>query len=218
MKIFSFSQIDFRQGTGSLHLCAVYTTDSISAGVRCRLWSSLFRLKSCRLKDQPFQFFQCWTQKLITTFVIFLAVSDMQFSFISRYCAHFEITHTKGSCNMRNKYQGWTQMFSAGQTVCVECQPLAMKRKLGVRCSGDGIYLKVKSKPATQIIRAWQGSDSNPSKSKERERETAENRQTSFRQTNRQNENSHSRHEAELNVLAPKLSRWSVWPRRALMQ
>ena len=44
---------------------------------------------------------------------------------------------------MRNQYQGWTQMLTKGQTICVECQPLAMKRKLGVRCSGDGIYLKV---------------------------------------------------------------------------
>ena len=46
---------------------------------------------------------------------------------------------------MRNQYQGWTQMLTKGQTICVECQPLAMKRKLGVRCSGDGIYLKVTS-------------------------------------------------------------------------
>ena len=65
--------------------------------------------------------------------------------FVFRYCAHFEVTHTKGRCNMRNQYQGWTQMLTKGQTICVECQPLAMKRKLGVRCSGDGIYLKVTS-------------------------------------------------------------------------
>ena len=34
--------------------------------------------------------------------------------FVFRYCAHFEVTHTKGRCNMRNQYQGWTQMLTKG--------------------------------------------------------------------------------------------------------
>lgn len=54
------------------------------------------------------------------------------------YCAHFEITESRSSCKLFDGSGGYTK----GATVCVECQPLAMKRQLGTRCRGHGVYLR----------------------------------------------------------------------------
>lgn len=52
------------------------------------------------------------------------------------YYAQFEITEARKSCRL---FQDWARPLAKGATVCVECQQLAMKHKLGVRCKGDGV-------------------------------------------------------------------------------
>jgi len=49
------------------------------------------------------------------------------------YCMQFELTHVRSST---------CSQLTVGQTVCVECQPLAMKRELGARCRGHGVVGK----------------------------------------------------------------------------
>lgn len=34
----------------------------------------------------------------------------------------------------------WTSVLKANTTVCVECQPVAMKKDIGLRCEGHGVY------------------------------------------------------------------------------
>ena len=56
-----------------------------------------------------------------------------------RYRARFEITEVRRGCEV-HQGSGWTKDLTVGTKVCVECQPFAMKRKLGVRCKGHGVY------------------------------------------------------------------------------
>ncbi|ELU07807.1 hypothetical protein CAPTEDRAFT_170824 [Capitella teleta] len=58
------------------------------------------------------------------------------------YCARFEITSARRSCLVRSRNNPWTKELTVGSTVCVECQELAMKKKLGVRCKGHGVFNK----------------------------------------------------------------------------
>lgn len=57
------------------------------------------------------------------------------------YCAKYEITNTRKSCNS-TFFADWAPKLQKGVTVCVECQQLAMKKKLGIRCRGHGVYKK----------------------------------------------------------------------------
>jgi len=59
---------------------------------------------------------------------------------LSTYCAKFEIMEARKPCSY-SPYP-WATKLSAGTTVCVECQQVAMKKRLGVRCHGHGVYLK----------------------------------------------------------------------------
>lgn len=60
------------------------------------------------------------------------------------YCAKYEIVETRGACSNPLASGGgrWTRSLQKGNTICVECQPHAMKRGLGTRCKGHGVYLK----------------------------------------------------------------------------
>ena len=57
-----------------------------------------------------------------------------------RYSTRFEITEVRRGCEVHQGSSGWTKTLRVGSTVCVECQPFAMKRKLGVRCKGHGVF------------------------------------------------------------------------------
>jgi len=75
----------------------------------------------------------------ITTLVLYL-----------RYCMQFELTAVRRSCSKsssvgRNKDEvdsGWPSRLTKGAEVCVECQSLAMRRRLGGRCRGHGVLHK----------------------------------------------------------------------------
>ncbi|XP_064612618.1 somatomedin-B and thrombospondin type-1 domain-containing protein-like [Liolophura sinensis] len=54
------------------------------------------------------------------------------------YFAKFEITDVKHGCNVTAF--PWVQALRTGQTVCVECQPTIMKKELGTRCEGHGVW------------------------------------------------------------------------------
>lgn len=56
------------------------------------------------------------------------------------YCMKFEVTEVRGSCHKNADL--WSMDLQKGSTACVECQPMAMKKKLGNRCKGHGVYLK----------------------------------------------------------------------------
>jgi hypothetical protein len=60
------------------------------------------------------------------------------------YCAVYELTHVKSSCNvvvLKNvAHQPWTLNMTRGVHVCAECQPTAMQTKLGGRCKGAGLH------------------------------------------------------------------------------
>lgn len=57
------------------------------------------------------------------------------------YCARFEVTSTHHACDGHHATD-WSRLLKKGSQVCVECQPLAMKRKLGIRCKGHGVFHK----------------------------------------------------------------------------
>lgn len=58
------------------------------------------------------------------------------------YCAKYELTDVKSSCSVSATNPWAAKALRPGATVCVECQQLAMKKKLGVRCKGHGVYLR----------------------------------------------------------------------------
>jgi hypothetical protein len=58
------------------------------------------------------------------------------------YCAEYELIESRPACQSPESSTAvlpWTQPLAKGATVCVECQPLAMRRKLGGRCRGHGV-------------------------------------------------------------------------------
>lgn len=57
------------------------------------------------------------------------------------YCSHYEITATRKSCNS-TFFAAWAPELQKGRSICVECQPTAMKKSLGVRCRGHGVFMK----------------------------------------------------------------------------
>lgn len=58
-----------------------------------------------------------------------------------RYCARFQLTESRPSCRITSIGQ-WPKKLVKGAVACVECQPLAMKGKLGGHCRGHGLYRK----------------------------------------------------------------------------
>jgi len=64
----------------------------------------------------------------------------------------FELTEVRRSCSKasagRNKNEvdavaaDWPSRLTMGSEVCVECQSLAMRRRLGGRCRGHGVLHK----------------------------------------------------------------------------
>lgn len=57
------------------------------------------------------------------------------------YCATFEITKVKDSC-FADPSNPWGSQLREGNQVCIECQPFAMKKNLGVRCQGHGVFMR----------------------------------------------------------------------------
>ena len=74
--------------------------------------------------------------------VIYFQVHKIFVWFLYRYCARYEITNARKSCQLNGAKNPWAPELKKGATVCVECQELAMKKKLGVRCKGHGVYNK----------------------------------------------------------------------------
>jgi len=56
----------------------------------------------------------------------------------------FELTAVRSGCNVTGTPAEATfaDHLVTGGTVCVECQPAAMKRQLGTRCRGHGVLRK----------------------------------------------------------------------------
>jgi hypothetical protein len=58
------------------------------------------------------------------------------------YCMQFEITDVKSTCRKLSTEKDWTWQLVRGAELCVECQALAMRRRLGGRCRGHGVLNK----------------------------------------------------------------------------
>jgi len=56
-----------------------------------------------------------------------------------RYCAEFTIEDSRPTCQSPAAGTPWTRVLTEGATVCVECQSVAMRSKLGGRCRGHGV-------------------------------------------------------------------------------
>jgi len=62
----------------------------------------------------------------------------------------FEVTEVRRACSKSSGVKGevvdaadWPGRLTKGAEVCVECQALAMRRRLGGRCRGHGVLQKV---------------------------------------------------------------------------
>jgi len=74
------------------------------------------------------------------------------FSCVRRYCMQFELTEVRRSCTKASVGKSknevvsvaadWPSRLTKGAEVCVECQSLAMRRRLGGRCRGHGVLHK----------------------------------------------------------------------------
>ena len=53
-----------------------------------------------------------------------------------RYCGYFKVHQTNQHCLNSD----WAQGLKVNDTVCVECQPVAMNRDIGMRCAGHGVF------------------------------------------------------------------------------
>ncbi|KAK7087374.1 somatomedin-B and thrombospondin type-1 domain-containing protein-like [Littorina saxatilis] len=65
------------------------------------------------------------------------------------YCGHFKITKTNAHCLDSE----WAGVLKANQTVCVECQPVAMNREIGMRCAGHGVVRHVTTWKAVDVAK-----------------------------------------------------------------
>jgi hypothetical protein len=59
---------------------------------------------------------------------------------IGRYYGLYEIVRSSVQCGQEGGPE-WARQLAAKTTttICVECQPLAMKKHIGVRCRGHGL-------------------------------------------------------------------------------
>ncbi|GFN99571.1 somatomedin-b and thrombospondin type-1 domain-containing protein-like [Plakobranchus ocellatus] len=62
------------------------------------------------------------------------------------YSAHFRIVSTRHGCEKSE----WADVLKVNASVCVECQPVAMNRKIGMRCLGHGVH---------KALTAWKAVD-----------------------------------------------------------
>jgi len=61
---------------------------------------------------------------------------------VCSYCAMYTLTDVRPSCwvsAVTVAGQLWTANMTKGVDVCTECQPTAMRSKLGGRCQGAGL-------------------------------------------------------------------------------
>lgn len=65
------------------------------------------------------------------------------------YSAEFLVTDVFHSCNISTST--WSKRLRKGATVCVECQHFSMKKALGGRCSGHGVFQKTTDWKAVAI-------------------------------------------------------------------
>jgi len=56
-----------------------------------------------------------------------------------RYCAEYEVIDAKPGCQSPSSAAPWTRTLIKGAAACVECQSVAMRRRLGNRCRGHGV-------------------------------------------------------------------------------
>jgi len=59
------------------------------------------------------------------------------------YYAMFEVKEARRSCQYGGSASPWAPRLKPGTRVCVECQDTAMKKSLGVRCKGHGVFQQV---------------------------------------------------------------------------
>lgn len=64
-----------------------------------------------------------------------------------RYCGKYVIKHTSKHCEETE----WAAALKADTKVCVECQPVAMNRDIGMRCMGHGVFAKTTSWKAVDV-------------------------------------------------------------------
>jgi len=59
--------------------------------------------------------------------------------YVCRYCAEYEVVDAKPGCQSATSAAPWTRPLMRGAVACVECQSVAMRRRLGNRCRGHGV-------------------------------------------------------------------------------
>ena len=47
----------------------------------------------------------------------------------------------------------WASDLKVNDTVCVECQPVAMNREIGMRCSGHGVFKHTTTWKAVDVVK-----------------------------------------------------------------
>lgn len=65
------------------------------------------------------------------------------------YCGHFKVQATSPHCQNSD----WAAQLRENTTVCVECQPVAMNRQVGMRCLGHGVFRHATTWKAVDVHR-----------------------------------------------------------------
>lgn len=65
--------------------------------------------------------------------------SNLEPKMLPSYCAEYEVVDAKPGCQSRSSAAPWTRPLIKGAVACVECQSVAMRRRLGNRCRGHGV-------------------------------------------------------------------------------
>lgn len=63
------------------------------------------------------------------------------------YCGRFKVKRSRKHC----QDEEWALPLKENTTVCVECQPVAMNREIGMRCYGHGVYRQVTNWKAVDV-------------------------------------------------------------------
>ncbi|XP_076435187.1 somatomedin-B and thrombospondin type-1 domain-containing protein-like [Babylonia areolata] len=74
------------------------------------------------------------------------------------YCGHFKVLKTNAHCLNSE----WAKDLRVNSTVCVECQPVAMNREIGMRCMGHGVSSHVTTWKAVDVAKChgqWELTD-----------------------------------------------------------
>jgi hypothetical protein len=136
-----------REGVNGGVACEATTQKTYCLGLKCKgkRQSNGWRESSETAKIVPAEYGSYRSSKLYDPYadirknLFYHYKKDMK---IERpaYCAKFQITETRKACS-NNYNTPWANTLQVGSTICVECQPSAMKKSLGVRCKGHGVYL-----------------------------------------------------------------------------